>query len=188
MWLIAGLGNPGETYERTRHNIGFRVVDSLSKKFSISLRYKTKDYIYGKGLIEGKGVILLKPLTFMNKSGLALKAALRRFEDIEEILVIHDDIDLPPYAIRIKKGGSSGGHRGVESIIQFLGTGDFIRLRIGIGRSKRLSPERYVLSPFPKREGPIVKEVIEEAVMAVSTIMTKGITIAQNRFHSKKIS
>jgi|Deesub1362A_J573_1020465.scaffolds.fasta_scaffold00311_5 PTH1 family peptidyl-tRNA hydrolase len=186
MWLIAGLGNPGEEYEGTRHNIGFRVIDLLSEKSSINLRYKTKNYIYGKGLMEGKGIVLLKPLTFMNRSGVALSTAFRRFNDIDDILVIHDDLDLPLGVIRIKRGGSSGGHRGVESIIRSLGTGDFIRLRLGIGRSERLSPERYVLSPFLKSERSDVERMVEEATEAVSIILTKGMAIAQNRFHKRR--
>ncbi len=183
MWLIAGLGNPGEAYERTRHNIGFMVIDVLSKRFSIPLRYRTNDYIYGKGSIENKKAILLKPLTFMNRSGFAVRAALRKFRGVEDILVIHDDIDLKRGVIRIKKDGSSGGHRGVESIIESLGTKDFFRLKIGIGRSERLSPERYVLSPFPKREQAAVNKIVDDAALAVSTILNKGLSYAQNKFH-----
>jgi PTH1 family peptidyl-tRNA hydrolase len=185
MWLIAGLGNPGEEYKDTRHNIGFRVIDSLSREFSINLRYRTKNYVYGKGLIEGEGVILMKPLTFMNRSGFAISAAFRRFNEIEDILIIHDDLDLPLGIIRIKRGGSSGGHRGVESVIQSIGTGDFIRVRLGIGRSRRLSPERHVLMPFAKRERVKVEHMIEEAKEAVRIVLTKGMSFAQNKFHKR---
>ncbi len=185
MWLIAGLGNPGKEYERTKHNIGFMVIDALSKRFSIPLRYRTKNYVYGKGIIEGEEAIILKPLTFMNRSGYAIRAASDRFKDkdIDNLLVVHDDLDLGLGVIRIKRDGSSGGHRGVESIIKILGTKDFIRLRMGIGRSQRLSPERYVLSPFPKREESTLERTIEEAILAVSTILSRGISYAQNIFH-----
>lgn len=183
MWLIAGLGNIGEEYERTRHNIGFMVIDALSGRFSIPLRYRTKNYIYGKGVIEEKDVVLLKPLTFMNRSGFAIRASFDRFRDIDNLLVVHDDLDLDLGVIRIKRSGSSGGHRGVESIIQILRTRDFLRLRIGIGRSQRLSPERYVLSPFSRREESMVEKVIEDAVLAVSTTLSMGISHAQNVFH-----
>ncbi|GAB4536532.1 MAG: aminoacyl-tRNA hydrolase [Thermodesulfovibrionia bacterium] len=186
MWLIAGLGNPGEEYEWTRHNIGFIIVDELSRRFNIPLRYKTKAYIYGKGDIDGIPVILLKPLTFMNRSGSAIMAVLDRFREIDDILIIHDDLDLNLGVMRIKRGGSSGGHRGVESIIQSIGNADFVRLRIGIGRSRRLSPERYVLTPFSKRERTMVELVVDDAITAVSTIMSKGISYAQNVFHKKK--
>jgi len=186
MWLIAGLGNPGAEYEDTRHNIGFRVIDSLSRSFSLRIRYTTKHYSYDKGSIEGEGVILLKPLTFMNRSGLAIATACRRFSDIEDILVIHDDLDLPLGTIRIKKGGSSGGHRGVESIIQALGRGDFIRLRLGIGRSKRIPPDRYVLMPFAKKERLEVEHMIEDAKEAVRIVLTEGMSSAQNKFHKRQ--
>jgi len=183
MWLVVGLGNPGMVYENTRHNIGFMVVDSLADKFSISFREKAKNFTFGRGFIEEKEVMLIKPLTFMNKSGIAVKDALEKIKKVENILVIQDDIDLDKGVIRIKKNGSSGGHRGVESIITTLGTRDFLRLKIGIGRSKRVSPENYVLSPFPKKERLIVKKTIEKAVNAVVIILTKGVSHAQNEFH-----
>lgn len=186
MWLIAGLGNPGEEYEWTRHNIGFIVIDGLSRQFNIPLRHKTKTFIYGKGEMDGIAVILLKPITFMNRSGVAIRSALEKFKGIEDILIIYDDLDLDFGVIRIRRDGSSGGHRGVESIIQTLGIVDFIRVRIGIGRSQKLSPERYVLSPFTKRERFIVEKIIEDAIVAISTIITKGVSYAQNIFHKKR--
>lgn len=185
MWLIAGLGNPGEEYKWTRHNIGFIVIDELSRRSNVPLRHKRGTYIYGKGEIDGISAILLKPLTFMNRSGFAIKSALERFKEIKDILIIHDDLDLNLGVIRIKRGGSSGGHRGLESIIQVIGRTDFVRLRIGIGRSERLSPERYVLSAFTKKEKPIVEGTIEDAISAISIIITRGISYAQNMFHKR---
>ena len=183
MWLIVGLGNPGRIYAKTRHNLGFMVLDAISFRFSIPIDKKAKNYIYGKGSIEGKDVILAKPITFMNRSGLAVKDAIRKYSDIDNVMVIHDDIDLDIGVLRIKKGGSSGGHKGVDSVIEIIGSGDFIRLKLGIGRSDKISAEEYVLSPFTKREQPIMKKTIEKAVDTIEIILDKGVAYAQNRFH-----
>jgi PTH1 family peptidyl-tRNA hydrolase len=112
MWLIVGLGNPGKTYANTRHNLGFLVIDILASNFSIPLKKKTKNYAFGKGRISEEDIILLKPLTFMNKSGVAVRDALKYYRDITQMIVIHDDLDLDVGVIRIRKKGSSGGHRG----------------------------------------------------------------------------
>lgn len=183
MWLVVGLGNPGNAYADTRHNIGFMVVDALASRVSISLNHKTKHYIYGRGLIGNQKAILIKPLTFMNKSGAAVRDALEKCDDADNILVVHDDLDLDTGVIRIRKKGSSGGHRGIESIIESLGSRDFIRLKIGIGRSVRIPAERYVLSAFKKKEQQVVKEAVEKAADAITIILDKGISCAQNRFH-----
>lgn len=183
MWLIVGLGNPGKIYAKTRHNIGFMVIDALSTKFSVPLKNKTKNFTYGKGVIEGVDSILIKPLTFMNRSGAAVRDALKKYKDVDNLLVVHDDIDLNTGTIRIKDNGSAGGHRGVESIIELIDTKDFLRLKIGIGRSDSISAEDYVLSPFTKQERPIIKKTIEKAVDAIAAIPNKGISYAQNKFH-----
>jgi PTH1 family peptidyl-tRNA hydrolase len=184
MWLIVGLGNPGRRYARTRHNLGFMIIDALSSRFSIPVVEKSRNFLYGKGLIDKKDVILLKPLTFMNRSGEAVKDAIQMYkDDIEAIIIIQDDLDLDTGVIKIKKNGSSGGHRGVESIIQTTGTKDFIRVKIGIGRSDNMLPEDYVLSPFNKDEQPIIKKAIEDAIRAVEIILEKGISSAQNMFN-----
>ena len=185
MWLVAGLGNPGDEYAHTRHNIGFMVVDTLAARLSISLKQKTSDLIFGRGFIEGQRSVLIKPLTFMNRSGIAVWDAINRFEDIENILVIHDDLDLETGVIRIRKSGSSGGHNGIQSIIDRLGSQDFNRLKIGISRSERLSAERYVLKPFSKKERPVIEEAVETAADAVIDIVNKGIIYSQNKFHQK---
>lgn len=185
MWMVVGLGNFGEAYESTRHNIGFMVIDALSDRFSIPLEYKTKNFTYGRGFIGEKEVVLIKPLTFMNKSGIAVRDALRKYLDIDSLLVVHDDIDLAKGAIRIKKSGSSGGHRGIQSIIEIIGTKDFLRLKIGIGRSDRIPPEDYVLTPFPRREQAVVKRTVEDAVNAINAVINKGVASAQSEFHRK---
>lgn len=184
MWLVAGLGNPGEDYEKTRHNIGFMVLDVLSARLSISVKQKTSDYIFGRGFMEDQRVILMKPLTFMNKSGIAVRNAVWKNEDIEDVIIVHDDLDLEPGIIRIRKNGSSGGHNGIQSIIDFLNSKDFIRVKIGIGRPKRGSAERYVLKNFNKQERPLIEEAIEEAADAVMAIISKGVSYAQNKFHT----
>ncbi|MBI5055999.1 MAG: aminoacyl-tRNA hydrolase [Nitrospirae bacterium] len=183
MWLVAGLGNPGDDYADTRHNIGFMVMDVLSARFSIPLKNRTKNYISGRGFIEGQDALLIKPLTFMNRSGLAVREAIKKYEDIDNILVVQDDIDTATGVIRIKKSGSSGGHRGVESIIEILGTKDFVRLKIGIGRPDRVPVEEYVLRNFTRQEKAIIKEAVEKAVDAIPIIFNKGISSAQNIFH-----
>jgi PTH1 family peptidyl-tRNA hydrolase len=183
MWLVVGLGNPGRKYAKTRHNLGYMVVDAIASKFSISLKGKAKNFVYGRGIIEEKDVFIIKPLTFMNMGGIAVKEALKKYPAVEKIIVIHDDIDLATGVIRIKKTGSSGGHRGIESIIESLGTKDFIRLKIGIGRSKRIPPDEYVLKPFYKKEIELVEEAVRNASEAVSVILNKGIGFAQNKFH-----
>ena len=185
MWLVAGLGNPGEDYADTRHNIGFMVVDALAARFSISLRQKATNFIYGRGFIGELETILMKPLIFMNRSGIAVWDAIRRHEGIDNILVVHDDLDLETGVIRIRKTGSSGGHNGVQSIIDRLGSRDFIRLKIGIGRPNRGPAEKYVLRRFNKQEWPVMEEAIEIAADAIEEILARGVTSAQNKFHSK---
>ncbi len=183
MWLVVGLGNPGEDYANTRHNIGFMVIDALAGRLSISIKQKTTHYLFGRGFIEEQKAILIKPLTFMNRSGIAVRDAVRRHDDIDSILVVHDDIDLETGVVRIRKSGSSGGHNGIESIINILGTKDFIRLKIGIGRSDRIPPEKYVLRAFNKQERTVMEEAVEKAADAVPVILNEGISCAQNKFH-----
>ena len=183
---MAGLGNPGEEYEKTRHNIGFMVIDTLAARFSIPLKQKKTDYVFGRGFIEEQKVVLMKPLTYMNKSGIAVRDVVWKNEEIENILIVHDDLDLEPGVIRIRKTGSSGGHNGVQSIIDYLNSKDFLRIKIGIGRPKRGATERYVLKNFSKQEWPIIEEAVETAADVVSVILNKGVTHAQNHFHTAK--
>ena len=185
MWLVAGLGNPGEEYADTRHNVGFWVIDTLAAEMSASVKIKTTNYVFGKGFIGEQKVLLMKPLTFMNRSGIAVMDAIRKFDDIENILIIHDDLDLDIGVIRIKKTGSSGGHNGIKSIIERLNSKDFLRLKVGIGRPNRGSAERYVLKKFNKQERPLIDEAVVNAVEAVSVIVNKGVAHAQNIFHQE---
>lgn len=187
MWIIAGLGNPGAKYAPTRHNVGFRVVDHLAAAHGIPFEEKEL-YYTGKGSIEGRRVVLLKPLTYMNRSGLAVKRALKRAaygaEDLSEtLIVVHDDLDLETGVLKIRKNGSSGGHRGIESIIQETGTREFIRVKIGIGRDRELPVETYVLRPFRGDEFPVVKDAIIRASDAVAAIIKDGVETAMNRYN-----
>lgn len=183
MWLVAGLGNPGDEYAGTRHNAGFMVIDRLAGRHSIEMRQKAGSYIFGRGFIRDRKVILIKPFTFMNRSGEAVMAAIRNHEDLEGILVVHDDLDIEPGAIKIKKSGSSGGHNGIQSIIDRLGSRDFPRIKVGIGRPERMPVERYVLKPFAKQEKPHIDEALETSADAVEDIIEKGVSYAQNKYH-----
>ncbi len=186
MWIVVGLGNPGTIYSETRHNIGYRVIHLLSNRFNIKLK-KDMLYIAGEGLIEGIGVLLIKPLTFMNRSGYAIKNLMANAEEINnKLIVVHDDIDLDTGVIRIKKKGSSGGHRGVDSIIQQLSTDDFIRVKVGIGRRSDISIENYVLDKFTTDEENIINNAILDASSAVIKIITHGVETAMNEFNRPK--
>jgi PTH1 family peptidyl-tRNA hydrolase len=184
MWVIAGLGNPGEKYSATRHNIGFMVVDRLSEEYRVPFTVKD-DYSLGKGAIDHVNVILLKPLTYMNLSGSAVRKILKKTNllqdgEITNFIVIHDDLDLETGVVKIRRNGSSGGHRGIESIIQETGSRDFIRVKIGIGRDRKIPVEEYVLRRFRAAEKKMVEDGILQAVHAIQTILTGGIEKAMN--------
>ena len=183
MWVIVGLGNPGRRYAKTRHNVGFMVADDLAERYGIAFRAR-ESYIAGKGSMEGSEVILLEPLTFMNRSGLSVRDVVKRHRvGPENLVVIHDDIDMETGRLKIRKKGSSGGHKGVESIIQCIGSREFIRIKVGIGRGEDIPVEDYVLSKFRKDELLIVKDAIHRASDAVSTILREGVDKAMNVFN-----
>ncbi len=191
--LVVGLGNPGKTYVTTRHNFGFMVLDRLADSFSIPLGKKKFDALMGRGSIEGVDVILAKPMAFMNRSGPPVHKIKQYFNiSCKDILVVHDDIDLAFGTLRIKQKGGSGGHNGIESLIEFLGSHDFSRLRIGIGRGigssgKDIDITDYVLSEFSYNEKKNLDQIIIKAQEAIITILCKGITYAMNCFNNKKI-
>jgi len=185
VWLIFGLGNPGKRYQHTRHNTGFMIVDKLSEKYRISLKKKKFDAVFGRGLIDDIAVILVKPMTFMNRSGLSVSRFLKFYNlSDRDILVIHDDIDLDYGKLKIKEKGGDGGHKGIRSIIDALGKGDFCRLRIGIGRSEpQIDVSDYVLGPFSLDERSFLDTIIDKAQDAAVTIICKGIKEGMNRFN-----
>lgn len=168
MKLIIGLGNPGKEYERTRHNLGWRVIDSLAKELNLENFKEEKKF--KAFLAKNNDLILAKPLTFMNQSGESLKAIASYYKiDPSNILVIHDEIDLPLGEIRFQEGKNSAGHKGVESIITHLQTKYFKRLRIGIKSEDNIDVEDFVLKNFNQEEEKIIEKVIEKAVQEIRT-------------------
>ena len=170
MKLIAGLGNPGKEYAETRHNSGYMAIDRLAQKAGVSITTEKWNALTAVCRIEGQAVLLMKPLTYMNNSGSAVSQAVSFYKiEPEDILILHDDMDLPTGSVRIRKKGSSGGQKGMKSILQCLGTDDIARIRIGVGHSRHgehdLVPD-WVLSPIPKAERQIFEEAIDDAAEA----------------------
>ena len=183
MWLIAGLGNPGSRYEKTRHNAGFLVLEELVERLQLEFKEK-EDFKISKGSLGDEKIILLEPLTFMNRSGVAVRKIMQKSNvSPERLIVIHDDLDLECGNLKIRKKGSSGGHKGIESIIQNIGTREFIRVKVGIGRDPFVPTEKYVLSRFRKDEMPVIKEAIAKAAESVHSIIIDGVERAMNRFN-----
>jgi len=187
--LIVGLGNPGPDYRDTRHNIGFRVVETLAQRFSIRWDCPEPGLECGRGAIKGLAVQLLKPQRYMNRSGPPVDAFLRKFcIPHREILVIHDDIDLEFGRLKIKKKGGDGGHKGIRSMMDALETGDFARLRMGIGRSEAdADVVDHVLGEFDDRERENLGVFIDRASEAAVTVLEHGVNTAMNRFNRKSI-
>lgn len=188
MIVIAGLGNPGREYENTRHNAGFMTIDALAKKYGIDVSEKKHKALIGKGVINGKKVILAKPQTYMNSSGESLRELFDYYKpDLEtEIIVVYDDITLDIGNIRVRKKGSAGGHNGMKSIILHLGSQDFQRVRVGIGeKPSRMDLADWVLSHFPKEETENLENGFSEAVKAVEMLIEGDVDEAMNRFNRK---
>ena len=183
MWLIAGLGNPGSRYEKTRHNVGFLAVEACIRRQPLDCKEK-EDYKICKGSLGDEKIIFLEPLTFMNRSGIAVRKIMQKSNiSPQQLIVIHDDLDLETGSLKIRKKGSSGGHKGIESIIQHIGTQEFIRIKIGIGRDPFVPTEKYVLSKFRKEDIQAIREAIEKAVESVYAIINDGVERAMNRFN-----
>ena len=185
MHLIVGLGNPGRQYKQNRHNVGFLTLDRLASRFNETFsRMETKSLVL-KIKHEGVQLILAKPQTFMNLSGGAVSSLVRFYKiNLENILIVYDDVDLPPEVIRLRPGGGSGGHKGMRSIIDNLGEQDFSRLRIGVGRPPgRMDPADFLLQDFSEEELEAMGEVCDWAVQAVECWLTDGIDIAMTRFN-----
>lgn len=187
--LLAGLGNPGDKYENTRHNVGFMAVDELAAGFRLSFQNSRWDAQIARGEIEGIKVILAKPMSFMNLSGMPLYRIADYYKiKSEDVIVIHDDIDLAFGTIKIKEKGGHGGHKGVKSIMESFGGGEFIRLRIGVGRSATgLSVANYVLDNFSADERAVIHKVIMRAKDAAVTVLCKGAKSGMNEFNNKLI-
>lgn len=187
--LIVGLGNPVAKYRGTRHNIGFMAIDFLAEAHSIKLNKRDFDGLWGKGSINDREVILLKPQTYMNLSGEAVRCISGYFHiEPKDILVIYDDVDLEFGSIRIRPSGGSGGHKGMQSIIECLGANGFPRIRLGIGRPKAQGQEEiadYVLSDFKPDEKDVLEQILNTTNEAVDVILQDGIEKAMNRFNKK---
>jgi PTH1 family peptidyl-tRNA hydrolase len=187
--LVVGLGNPGQRYQNTRHNIGFMVVEALADGCGIAFSRRSGELVYGSGRIGNDNIYLAKPLAYMNKSGVPTQALARRIGiDLQEMLVIHDDIDLVFGRLKIKKKGGSGGHNGIKSLKAAFGGGDFTRLRIGVGRPEaEENVTRHVLGRFSRAEKEHLGAVIETAQKAVMAIIEQGAAEAMNQFNGKGV-
>lgn len=189
MFLIAGLGNPGTEYAATRHNIGFDMVTYLGDQYHIPLRSRENKAIVGKGVIGGQKVMLAQPQTFMNLSGESIRALLDYYKtDREKLVIIYDDISLPVGQVRVRPKGSAGGHNGIKNIIQHLGTGEFARIRIGVGAK----PEggdlvKHVLGRFSREEDGMIRDVFALAEEALLAMLNEDVAAAMNRVNGKKI-
>ena len=186
MFIVAGLGNPGNRYDGSRHNIGFSVIDALCGKLGASLDFEKHKAFCGNALYEGNKLLLVKPQTFMNLSGESIGAIVSYYKiDIPtQLLIISDDVDMDFGRLRIRKSGSAGGHNGLKNIIEHLGTQDFMRLKIGVGaKPPEWDLADWVLGKFPNEDAGMLKEIREEAAQAVLSIVTEGADRAMNRFN-----
>jgi PTH1 family peptidyl-tRNA hydrolase len=184
LWLIVGLGNPGPEYERSRHNVGFLVVDELARRCRLRISRHRLESLSGAGRLRGEPVTLIKPLCFMNESGRPVKAWLERQAiPPERLVVIHDDLDLSFGRIKVAARGGHGGHRGVRFIQEAIETTLFPRVRVGIGRPGRGDEVEFVLSPFNDDEARLLPELLGRAADAVEEIVVRGVASAMNRFN-----
>lgn len=190
MFLVVGLGNPTAKYEKTRHNIGFDVIDAVSAKYNIDVKEKKSKAFCGSGYIEGQKVILVKPQTFMNLSGdsVALLLNFYKLDPETELIVIYDDISLDPGKIRIRKKGSAGGHNGIKDIIAKTGSDQFSRIRVGVGKKPaEWDLADHVLGRFSKEDREYVEEAILDAVDALALMVQHQTEEAMNRYNGKKL-
>ena len=190
MKINAGLGNPGAEYAHTKHNVGFMLVDVLAEKLGAASWKEDFFSALTEVRIGGEKVFLVKPLTYMNNSGEALGPMLSYYKlDVDDLVVVHDDMDIPAGMVRIRRKGSSGGHNGIKSIIAHVGSEDFARVRIGIGRPPAgWTVIHHVLAPFSTEDAPKIRAAIDYLLPAVESIVTDGVDFAMNRYnpHKKK--
>jgi PTH1 family peptidyl-tRNA hydrolase len=186
--LIVGLGNPGEDYELTPHNVGFRAVDRIANEYGVEVRNRQCRALTARAVIGSETVLLAKPETFMNLSGISVRELVTKHDvrPEEDLVVIQDELDFPLGTIRIQRKRSSAGHNGIESIISSLGTNDFLRIRMGVAPDRKVEDGMsYLLSPFRKAQLKVVDEMLEVAADAVKAIVTEGAAAAMNRFNRK---
>ena len=186
MYIIAGLGNPGRKYENTRHNMGFIAVDLLAEKYGIKVDKIKFKALVGEGRIAGQKVLLVKPQTYMNLSGQSIREVMSFYkEDIENLIVIYDDIDIPTGTIRLRKKGSAGTHNGMRNIVYRLADDGFPRIRVGIGSDKKVDLINYVTSGVTKGEKELLEGALVKAADAAAAIVEKGIEKAMNEYNVK---
>lgn len=188
MYLIVGLGNPEKKYDNTRHNIGFRCIDEIADKYDISVMTLGHKALSGKGIINGHKVILAKPQTYMNLSGESVRALADYYkvDSQTKIIIISDDIELPPGYIRVRPKGSAGGHNGLKNIIQHLGTENFHRVRIGVGmKPPKMDLADHVLGHFKDEDQSALKEALNQTMEAICLIMEQDTDKAMNLFNKK---
>jgi PTH1 family peptidyl-tRNA hydrolase len=184
--LLIGLGNPGRAYEETKHNVGFWVVEAIAHAHQIRFSNRAAEAAVGKGVISGIDVWIAKPQTYMNLSGRSVSKLMQQVgATLGDLIVAHDDLDLPCGTFRIRQSGRSGGHRGVASIIQSLGSEQFIRLKIGIGREAHREAKEDVLSPFSSEARQAVEGAVQKAVEAIPLLLEGRLTEAMNRYHPR---
>ena len=186
-WLVAGLGNPGPSYAGNRHNAGYLTADVLAARAGVQFRAGKFRAATAEGRVAGFGAIIVKPLTFMNDSGIAVGGISGYHRsDPEHIVVVHDELDLPFGAIRLKRGGGDNGHNGLRSVTAHLGTREYYRVRIGIGRPPgRMDPAAYVLRDFSAAERKELPFLLDRTADAVEALLADGLTAAQNQFHGE---
>jgi PTH1 family peptidyl-tRNA hydrolase len=185
-WVIAGLGNPGRAYENTRHNVGFLLLDQLAGQWSIPVKKLKFQSLYGVGRAEGARVALLKPQTFMNRSGEALRDCLRFFRvPPARMLILCDDVALPPGRLRVRARGSAGGHNGVGSILCQIQTDEFPRVKVGVGAPPHpdFDLKDWVLGPFSQDELPVMRRAVDRACLAVAELLRNGAEAAMNKYN-----
>jgi len=190
MYLVVGLGNPGSKYENTRHNVGFRVVELWSRKLGVPLTGRRFQSTFGWTKYQNKEVLVIRPLAFMNLSGKCVKAFVQAYRlDTVNVLVIHDDLDLAVGRVKVVSNGGAGGHRGVLSIMEALGSVQFPRVKIGIGRPKfGETVEDYVLEPFYGEQQDVMESVIQLAIHACELFISQGVESAMNQINCKNLS
>lgn len=188
--MVVGLGNPGKDYRDTRHNAGFMVADKIAQEFNIELKSKKFNLVFGRGFVEDVEILLAKPLAFMNRSGPPVQQLAHYFRiQSRDMLVIHDDIDLAFGRLKIKEKGGHGGHNGIRSLMDAFGGDDFVRLRIGVGRSELgEGVTSHVLGRFTTRQSQRLSRIIASALDAVVAVLSQGTKVGMNLFNGKDLT
>ena len=187
-YLVVGLGNPGPKYQGTRHNAGFLVLDRLADEAGIAVARKQFGGLYGEGSLDGNRLFLLKPQTFMNLSGRSVAEAVRFHKlSLSQVIVVHDELDIPFGQVKVKEGGGHGGHNGLRSLIQELGGNQFVRVRFGIDRSPGSDTAGYVLTSFPREQQLQLPLLIDRAVELLRLLLQEGVAKAMNQYNKKDL-